>query len=185
MIIRLVGVFGVPVPFHAPTAPPGLLPLLLHVKECHSVGVLQQEVASPSIENAITWGTLHLLRHFVAKVLDDQLQWCKRNTAVNTRERDGHVKSKLHEQHVWIIIIEILMSSATPAGHLQSVHPTGPEIAFHICLFIGLCDCTHHLCNKYTVAIQFYDFGRLLLSTGVTTYYEYNLAYSVVTSLRY
>lgn len=144
MIIRSVGVVGVPVPFHASTAPPGLLPLLLHIKECHSVGILQKEVASPSIENAITRGTLHLLRHFVAKVLDDQLQQCKRNTAVNTRDHDGHVKSKLHAQHVWIIIIEMLMSLATPAGHSQSVHPTGPEIAFHICLFVGLCDHTHH-----------------------------------------
>ena len=53
------------------------LPLLLHIKECHGVSVLQQEVASPSIEDGVTRGTLHLLRHFVAKVLDDQLQQCK------------------------------------------------------------------------------------------------------------
>jgi len=75
-----------------------------------------------SIENAITRGTLHLLCHFVAKVLDDQLQWCKRNTAVNTSDRDGHVKSKLHAQRVWIITIEMLMSLATLAGHLQSAY---------------------------------------------------------------
>lgn len=156
MIISLVGVVGVPVPFHASTVPPGLLPLLLHVKECHSVSILQQEVASPSIKNAITRGTLHLLRHFVAKVLDDQLQQCKRNTAVNTREHDGHIKSKLHAQHMWIIIIEMLISLATPVGHSQSMHPTGPEIAFHICLFIG-------------------HFIRTMS----------NLAYSVVTSSRY
>jgi len=165
MIIRLVGVVGVPVPFHASTAPLGPLPLLLHVKECHSVGVLQQEVASPSIENAITRGTLHLLRHFVAKVLDDQLQWCKRNTAVNTSDRDGHVKSKLHAQHVWIITIEMLMSLATLAGHLQSVHPTGPEIAFHFRLFVGLCDhsscvqkvhCCHTILRLWTATSEYW-----------------------------
>ena len=55
------------------------LPFLLDIKESDSITVLEQKVASASIEDGITRRTLNLLRHLVAKVLDHKLKTAKQS----------------------------------------------------------------------------------------------------------
>ena len=52
------------------------LPSLLHIKESDRLSILEEEVACPSVEDAVTRRTLYLLGHLVTKVFDDQLCVC-------------------------------------------------------------------------------------------------------------
>ena len=128
----------IPIQCIAPTH----VPLLLHVKEGHSVTVFQQQVSGTSIKNAVTRRALDLLGHLITKVLDHQLEQAvlpltQNNTLIRrTILHNGHVY-----EYIWAITESLLKGKPWYCtGHVSAFHqPQWDDLVFMLNVNLQTC----------------------------------------------